>query len=138
MRLVYRTPDWENFVHLAVTEVRQFGGKSIQIARRLRGMLENLIQTLPEERTAVLRQELDLLERSTKRFFPEAEDRAMAKVSDSQGVGGKQATAEGSMAGGPAPTHEVPISGSGDPTEATAKEIADVLKKRFQEEGWIN
>ena len=111
VRLVYRTPDWENFVHLAVTEVRQFGGTSIQIARRLRGMLENLIQTLPEERRAVLRQELDLLERSTKRFFPEAEDRAMAKVSDSQGVGGKQATAESSLAGGPAPKHEVPISG---------------------------
>src|SRR5437764_9603891 len=35
---------------LAVTEIHQFGGASIQIARRLRAMLENLIQTLPEER----------------------------------------------------------------------------------------
>ena len=89
VRLVYRTPDWENFVHLAVTEVRHFGGTSIQIARRLRAMLENLIQTLPEERAAVLRRELDLLNRSAKRFFPETEDQAMADVSDFQGVGGK-------------------------------------------------
>jgi uncharacterized membrane protein len=89
LRLVYRTPDWEDFVHLAVTEVRQFGGESIQVARRLRAMLENLIQTLPEERTALLRQELTLLHRSAERFFTEPEDRALADVSDFQGVGGK-------------------------------------------------
>ena len=87
LRLVYRTPDWEDFVHLAVTEIRQFGAASIQIARRLRAMLENLIQSLPEERAALLRRELDLLERSSKRFFMEPEDQALAEVSDLQGVG---------------------------------------------------
>ena len=46
LRLIYRTPDWEDFVHLAVTEIRHFGGQSIQIARRLRAMLENLIQSV--------------------------------------------------------------------------------------------
>ncbi len=91
VRLIYRTPDWEDFVHLAVTEVRHFGGTSIQIARRLRAMLENLIQTLPLERLQVLRRELDLLNRSAKRFFPETEDQAMAEVSDYQGVGGNLA-----------------------------------------------
>jgi uncharacterized membrane protein len=90
LRLVYGTPDWEDFVQLAVTEIRQFGGSSIQIARRLRAMLENLIQTLPQERVPLLRQELKLLHRSAERFFTEPEDRALADVSDSQGVGGKQ------------------------------------------------
>jgi uncharacterized membrane protein len=89
LRLVYPTPDWENYVHLAVTEIRQFGGTSIQIARRLRAMLENLIQTLPAERAPLLRKELELLQRSTQRFFPELEDRALADTSDAQGVGGK-------------------------------------------------
>jgi uncharacterized membrane protein len=89
LRFVYRTPDWEDYVHLAVTEIRHFGGASIQIARRLRAMLENLIETLPAERAPLLRQELDLLQRSTQRFFPEIEDRALADVSDPQGVGGK-------------------------------------------------
>jgi uncharacterized membrane protein len=87
VRLVYRTPAWEDFVQLAVTEIRHFGGVSIQIARRLRAMLENLIQTLPEQRVLLLRQELSLLHRSAERFFPEPEDRALAEVSDSQGVG---------------------------------------------------
>jgi uncharacterized membrane protein len=89
LRLIYRTPDWEDFVHLAVTEIRQFGGVSIQIARRLRAMLENLIQTVPEKRAVLLRHELKLLERSAERFFLEPEDRALAEVSDFQGVGGK-------------------------------------------------
>jgi uncharacterized membrane protein len=90
MRLVYRTPDWGDLVRLAVTKIRQFGGTSIQIARRLRAMLENLIETLPPERTPLLREELTLLRRSAERCFTDPEDRALAEVSDFQGVGGKQ------------------------------------------------
>ena len=88
IRLVYRTPAWEDFVKLALTEIRHFGGASIQIARRLKAMLENLIQTLPEERAPLLRQEMALLQRSAERLFPEAEDRVLAAGSDSQGMGG--------------------------------------------------
>lgn len=88
VRLLYPTPEWEDFVTLAVTEIRQFGGTSIQVARRLRAMLENLIRTLPEVRAPLLRQELTLLQRSAERYFAEPEDRALAGVSDSQGVGG--------------------------------------------------
>src|SRR5262245_39194333 len=89
VRLMYRTPDWEDFVKLAVTEIRQFGGSSIQIARRLRAMLEDLIRTLPEDRAAPVRLELELLRKSTERFFQEPEDLALAEESDTQGVGGK-------------------------------------------------
>jgi hypothetical protein len=52
-------------------------------------MLENLLQTVPESRAPLLRQELNLLRRSADRSFPEPEDRALADVSDLQGVGGK-------------------------------------------------
>ncbi len=106
VRLLYRTPDWEDFVHLAVTEIRQFGGTSIQVTRRLRAMLEHLIQTSPEERAETLQLELTLLDRSAKRFFGEAEDRAMADVSDLQGVGGKQAINERRTEFRPAPKHD--------------------------------
>jgi uncharacterized membrane protein len=95
VRLLYRTPDWEDFVTLAITEIRQFGGSSIQVMRRLRAMLEDLLQTLPEARTVLLRQELELLRRSAERFFPEPQDRALAGVSDFQGVGGKQGIPHG-------------------------------------------
>jgi len=86
-RLVYRTPDWEDFVQLAVTEIRHYGGQSIQVVRRLRAMLEDLIETLPEERARLLRQELSVLQRTAERQFLEPEDRLMAAASDSQGVG---------------------------------------------------
>ena len=88
LRFVYRTPDWEDFVRLAVTEIRQFGGQSIQIARRLRSMLERLIQNLPAERTELLRGELDVLHVSTHRLFAEPQDRDLADQGDAQGVGG--------------------------------------------------
>jgi uncharacterized membrane protein len=90
LRLVYHTPDWEDFVYLAVTEIRHFGGASIQIVRRLRAMLENLILTLPDARSTLLRQELTMLQRSSERLFAEPEDRALAGISDFQGVGGNR------------------------------------------------
>jgi hypothetical protein len=55
-------------------------------------MLENLIETLPEKRAASLRLELAKLERSAERFFSEPDDRALADISDFQGVGGKKGT----------------------------------------------
>jgi len=87
VRVVYRTPNWEDFVHLAITEVRQYGSNSIQVMRRLRAMLENLIGTLPAHRTPVLRRELLILERSARRSFPEVNDQELAEASDSQGMG---------------------------------------------------
>jgi uncharacterized membrane protein len=95
VRLMYRTPDWEDFVTLSVTEIRQFGGGSIQIVRRMRAMLEDLIRSLSAERAAMLRQELILLKRTAERFFPEPEDRALANVSDEQGVGATTENAAG-------------------------------------------
>jgi uncharacterized membrane protein len=90
VRLIYRTPDWEDFVVLAVTEIRQFGASSIQIARRLRALLEDLMQTLPEERAEALQRELLLLKKSTERCFRDPEDLALAAIRDAQGMGGAQ------------------------------------------------
>jgi len=87
-RLVYRTPDWEDFVELAVTEIRQFGESSIQVSRRLRAMLEDLIAALPAERRPPLQDELASLQRSCARAFHDPEDRLRAEQGDSQGLGG--------------------------------------------------
>ena len=90
--LVYRTPDWEDFVGLAVTEIRQFGANSTQVVRRMRAMLENLIPLLPPPRSAVLRQELDLLKTTVDRGFAVLADRERADLPDSQGLGGHRKT----------------------------------------------
>ncbi len=88
LRLVFRTPNWEDFVHLTCTEIRHCGADSVQIMRRTRSMLENLMQTLPPHRHAELRQQLELLDRTVDGHYAFAEDRALALIPDSQGLGG--------------------------------------------------
>jgi uncharacterized membrane protein len=92
LRLCYRTPDWTDFVGLAVTEIRHFGASSIQVARRLQAMIEHLLKVLPEARKAALQQELTLLQRSIQRTFPDEEDRADAQVGDLQGLGSSESS----------------------------------------------
>ena len=88
LRLAYRTPDWEDFVSLAITEIRHFGRDSIQVVRRLRAMLENLIEAVPPGRAAALRSELEILGRGVASDFRDPEDRLRAASADSLGVGG--------------------------------------------------
>ena len=57
-RVIFRMPNWEDFVNLACTEIRHFGVNSVQIMRRMRSMLVNLVQTLPPHRHDELRQQL--------------------------------------------------------------------------------
>ena len=90
LRLAYRTPDWEGFVDLAVTEIRHFGAGSIQVVRRLRAMLEDLIAVLPPQRRPPLQAELERLQRSAERAFVDPDDRARAAQGDSQGLGGRE------------------------------------------------
>jgi uncharacterized membrane protein len=87
-RLILRTPNWEDFVHISCNEIRACGASNMQIARRMRAMLENLVRTLPESRHAALRQQLDLLDRTLPAHYPLPEDLALARVADSQGLGG--------------------------------------------------
>ncbi|HTO08797.1 MAG TPA: DUF2254 domain-containing protein [Myxococcota bacterium] len=87
LRLCYRTPDWIDFVGLAVTEIRHFGASSMQVARRLQAMIDHLLKVLPEARKAALRDELALLRGSVQRVFPDEQDRALAQVGDLQGLG---------------------------------------------------
>jgi len=88
LRLVFRTPNWEDYVHLACTEIRHCGAGSIQIVRRMHSMLENLMQTLPPHRHVELRQQLELLDRTIDGHYAFPEDRALARIADPQGLGG--------------------------------------------------
>jgi uncharacterized membrane protein len=88
VRLLLRTPNWDDFVHISFTEIRACGANNVQIARRMRAMLENLVHSLPESRHAALMQQLDLLDRTLPDHYKLAEDLALALVPDSQGLGG--------------------------------------------------
>ncbi len=88
VRFIFRTANWEDFVHLACTEIRHYGGGSVQIMRRMHSMLENLLHTLPPHRHAELRQQLALLDGTVAKHFTHREDRALARTPDPQGLGG--------------------------------------------------
>jgi uncharacterized membrane protein len=90
LRVVYDTPDWPDFVMLAASEVRQFGTASIQVCRRLRAMLNHLIESLPPDRLPPLKEELALLGEAIKRSFADEEDRKRANMADYQGVGASE------------------------------------------------
>jgi uncharacterized membrane protein len=88
LRVVFRTPNWDDFVHLAFSEIRACGSNNLQVARRLRSMVENLIDTLPSHRHQALQQELTLLDRDIAKHFSYPEELALARIADSQGLGG--------------------------------------------------
>jgi uncharacterized membrane protein len=92
LRVILRTPDWDDFVHLAFVEIRYYGASNIQIARRLRAMIVNLANTLPAVRHAALRREFDLLDRMLEKLYVLPEDLALARIPDSQGLGGSTET----------------------------------------------
>jgi hypothetical protein len=80
-------------VHLAFSEIRSCGSNNLQIVRRLRAMIENLVLTLPTHRHQGLQQELSLLDREIARNFTYPEELALAHVADSQGLGGRSGKA---------------------------------------------
>jgi uncharacterized membrane protein len=88
LRVIFHTPNWEDFVHLSFSELRRCGADSLQVARRLRAMIANLIKTLPEHRHAALQEQMTLLDRQIESVYTLPEDLALARVPDSQGLGG--------------------------------------------------
>jgi uncharacterized membrane protein len=88
LRVIIRTPNWDDYVHLAFVEIRHCGAESMQVVRRLRAMGENLLTVLPEHRHLPLRRQLDLLDRTVEKIYPFPEDLALARTGDSQGLGG--------------------------------------------------
>jgi uncharacterized membrane protein len=89
VRFVYRTPDWEDFVALAGSELRIYGATNPQVTRRLRAMYDQLLRVVPPERAEALRRERVLLEETIAGAWSSPRDREIAGTPDSQGFGGR-------------------------------------------------
>jgi uncharacterized membrane protein len=86
-RLICPRPDWDSYVRLALDEVRQYGKGSIQVSRRLRFLLEDLLRVAPTFRRAELQRQLALLRTSAEHAFATPEEVAMASRASPQGHG---------------------------------------------------
>jgi uncharacterized membrane protein len=109
-RVIFRTPNWEDFVHLSCQEIRANGASHVQVARRLRAMLDDLLATLPSHRHAVLEAERDRLDEALTRHYAIAGDLALARVSDMQGLGASRVDHRVGAGGGRTGTNGVSTS----------------------------
>jgi uncharacterized membrane protein len=86
--VVVRIRRWEDVVDLAFTEIRQFGGTSIQVVRRLRALLDDLSERVEPERRAAVEDELRRLQATIDELWGGSVDHDLARVADGQGIGG--------------------------------------------------
>ncbi|MFE9740590.1 DUF2254 domain-containing protein [Streptomyces sp. NPDC006477] len=91
-RLVLPGRGWDQFLELAVCEIRDYGGSSVQVCRRLRALLDGLLDALPPEQHPSVRAQSDLLREAVEREFTDPARRAVAQQADLQGIGGRDAS----------------------------------------------
>ncbi|HYX70978.1 MAG TPA: DUF2254 domain-containing protein [Terriglobales bacterium] len=87
LRLTFPCPRWQDFVSLALEEIRYYGAGSVQVMRRMRALLRDVIADVPPERQAALRVYLDRVDTGVNRGFALLDDRRSASMEDRQGLG---------------------------------------------------
>jgi uncharacterized membrane protein len=87
LRLVFPVPSWEDFLVLAFDEIRYFGASSIQVMRRMRALLQNLAEHVPEGRRPALQRYLERVDKGIRRTFEDGDDQRDALEADRQGLG---------------------------------------------------
>jgi uncharacterized membrane protein len=96
LRLVIPIPTWEDFLRLALDEIRSYGADSVQVMRRMNALIKNLKAALPAKRHAALKYWEQRLQGSIARSFADAEEKRQASVADRQGLGIGEESAKGS------------------------------------------
>jgi len=87
LRLIIPHPKWEDFVVLAFDEIRFCGATSVQVMRRMKALIGDLISVLPDERQEAVRHFQERLDSTILRSFADAEEKLEASVEDRQGLG---------------------------------------------------
>jgi uncharacterized membrane protein len=87
LRLVVAYPAWEDFLRLAFDEIRYCGARSVQVMRRMKALVNDLISRLPENRRPALLHWEERLQTTIARSFEDVEEKQEASVEDRQGLG---------------------------------------------------
>jgi hypothetical protein len=88
LRLILPTPNWDDFVDLAFSEIRLYGASNFQVTRRLYSIIEDLMNVLPQTRQAALQRHLHVLNDTLEQRHLLPEDLTLARTPDRQGLGG--------------------------------------------------
>jgi uncharacterized membrane protein len=87
LRLVMQSPAWGDFLRLAFDEIRFYGATSIQVMRRMKALVNQLISLLPQERRLALRYWQERLQSTVERTYSDTQDKLDASDEDPQGLG---------------------------------------------------
>jgi uncharacterized membrane protein len=87
LRLVIPFPSWEDFLRLSFEEICFCGATSVQVMRRMRALVSDLMAALPEQRHAALSRWDSRLTSTITRSFSDIEEQQDASVGDRQGLG---------------------------------------------------
>jgi uncharacterized membrane protein len=87
LRLAIPYPTWDDFLILAFDEIRHYGASSVQVMRRMKALVADLVAALPPERHESLRHFQQRLDATIAKSFVDAEEKLEASVADRQGLG---------------------------------------------------
>lgn len=87
LRVTIAFPRWEDFLCLAFDEIRFYGANSVQVMRRMKALLSEMISVLPEERQTAVRYWQARLQSTIDRSFEDVQDKLDASTEDRQGLG---------------------------------------------------
>jgi uncharacterized membrane protein len=88
----FTAPHWEAFLSLALDEITLYGAGSIQVARRLRALLDDLLVSVPASRRPAVAARSATLLRAVRRALPDEGQAAEAMQPDHQGIGSPRET----------------------------------------------
>ena len=88
VRLLLPSPDWDELVDLALTEIRWYGADAPQVARRMTALLDRLTESLAPERHGALIRQRHALELSLARIYHDPDELAFVRTADYIGIGG--------------------------------------------------
>lgn len=86
-RVLLQYPTWEDFLRLAFDEIRFYGASSVQVMRRMRALITELLSILPAERCSALQYWQARLQSTVEQTFSDKEDILDASDEDRQGLG---------------------------------------------------
>ena len=87
LRVSVPFPSWDDFLHLAFEEILSYGAKSVQVMRRMKALVADMITVLPPERHQALKYWQARFQDSIGRSFEDAEEKLSASIADRQGLG---------------------------------------------------
>jgi uncharacterized membrane protein len=83
----FPAPTWEEYLDLALMEIRHYGRGSAQVARRLRALHDHLLAIVDESERARIELERRLLDEELLAGFPDEQERAILRRPDPLGLG---------------------------------------------------